>query len=465
MAEIAAQDVAEAAVDPKARFTRGYRGWFMALMVVSGALAVMDRTALLTLGQVIKHDLVISDAQFGLLSGFAISAFYTLFGLVLARLADTTNRMKLVSLAIGLFSLFSALCGFVTSFIQLFVCRVIVGIGEGGVQPPTISAVSDLYPPQRRGTALSILSINIALGTLVGPIAAGYLAEAFSWRVVFYIVGGFGVVLALLSWATLREPPRGMSENIAAEHAAAPGFFVTLKHLAAKKSFWQIVIGMSVTSFASAGVGAFLPIYFTRQFDLSTGQTGLMFGGISFLSMLGGTVSGGVVADIISKGDGRWYVWLPALGLLCATPLYVGAFVLPNQVIALISLTIAGAALFLYYTPTQALLQNMVEPRMRGTAAYIFFLVPGLVGFGGGPAILGFISDRMAAHAFTGGAYALACPGGMAPAAAGAAAHTACRLASAAGLRIAMSLLSCLYVWAAIHFVLAARTVRADTGQ
>lgn len=464
MAEIAAQDRAEAAADRKARFTRGYRGWFLALMVASGALAVMDRTAVLTLGQVIKHDLVISDAQFGLLSGFAISVFYILFGLPLARLADTTNRMKLVSAAIGLFSLFSAFCGLVGGFLQLFVCRVVVGLGEAGVQPPTISAISDLYPPKKRGTALSILSINIAVGTLVGPIAAGYLAEAFSWRVVFYIIGGAGLLSALLCWTTLHEPPRGMSEDIAAEHAAAPGFFVTLKHLAAKGSFWQIVIGMSVTNFASAGVGAFLPIYFTRQFDLSTGMTGVMFGAISFLSMLGGTVSGGVVADIISKGDGRWYVWLPALGLVCATPLYVGAFVLPNQVIALISLTFAGASLFLYYTPTQALLQNMVEPRMRGTAAFIFFAVTGLVGFGGGPAVLGFISDHIATGAFAGGHYATACPGGMAPAAAGAAAHTACRLASAKGLRVSMSVLSCLYLWAAVHFMLASRTVRADVG-
>lgn len=457
--------MAEIAVGRKASFSPAYRGWFLALMVASGALAVIDRTAVLTLGQVIKHDLAMSDGEFGLISGFAISVFYVLFGLPLARLADTTNRMRLISLAIGLFSLFSGLVALATSFIQLFVCRVVVGLGEAGVQPPTISAISDLYPPKKRGTALSILSINIALGTLVGPIAAGYLAEAFSWRIVFVIVGALGLVLALLSWTTLREPPRGMSENIAAEHAAAPGVLVTLRHLAAKRSFWQIVIGMAVTNFAAAGVGAFLAIYFARQFDLSIGQTGVMFGGISFLSMLGGTVSGGVVADFISKRDGRWYVWLPALGLLAATPLYVGAFTLPNQVVALVSLTFAGAALFLYYTPTQALLQNMVEPRMRGTAAYVFFVVTGLVGFGGGPAVLGFISDRMAANAFVGGHYASACPGGMAPAVAGAAAHTACRLASATGLRIAMSVLSCLYVWAAVHFFLAARTVRQDVGR
>jgi MFS family permease len=223
--------------------------------------------------------------------------------------------------------------------------------------------------------------------------------------------------------------------------------------------------GMAVTNFAAAGVGSFIALYFTRQFDLGPGMTGVVFGIVSFLSTFGGTVSGGVIVDFVSRRDGRWYVWLPALGVLVAAPLYIGGFLLPNAPLALVSLTLAGAVLFLYYTPTQALLQNMVEPRMRGTAAFVFFVVSGLVGFGGGPALLGYISDHVAARAFTSGAYQAACPGGVAPLAAGAAAHAACRMASAMGLKVSMSLMSCLYVWGAVHFFLAARSVRQDLGR
>ncbi len=92
-------------------------------------------------------------------------------------------------------------------------------------------------------------------------------------------------------------------------------------------------------------------------------------------------------------------------------------------------------------------------------------MVSGLVGFGGGPALLGFISDQVAAHAYAAGSYALACPGGVAPHGAGAAAHTACRLASLTGLKLAMSLMAGLYVWGAVHFFLAAKWVRQDLGQ
>lgn len=443
-------------------FSKAYRGWFLTLMVAASALAVIDRTAVLTLAQPIKVALHISDAQFGLITGFGIALCYALFGLPLAWLADTSNRMRLVAVAIGFFSLFAALGGMARSFLQLLLCRVIVGLGEAGVQPPTISAISDLYPAKRRSTALSVLSTNIGIGSLIGPIAAGYLAEASSWRVVFYLVGGAGVLMAALCWLTLREPPRGMSEEVAVEPAPAPGAFAVLRHLAAKRSFWHVVAGMAVANFAVAGVGSFLPLYFSRQFSLGSGMTGVLFGVISFISTFGGTFSGGVIVDFISRRDGRWCVWLPGLGLLAAAPLYVGAFTLPVTWLALVSLTLAGVALFLYYAPTQALLQNMTPPRMRGTAAYVFFVVTGTVGFGGGPPLLGLISDHIAAHAFTAGDYLTACPGGVAPAAAGAAMAQACRTASAAGLKIAMSAMSCLYLWAAVHFALAARTVRQD---
>ena len=461
MADIAAGRRASSAD----RFGKGYRAWFLGLMVVASAVSVIDRTTILTLIQPIKADLHMTDADYGLLQGVGLALCYALFGLPLARLADTRNRMKLVAAAVGVFSIFAAFCGLVRSFGQLLLCRVVVGVGEAGVQPPIISAISDLYPAQKRGTALAILSGNIGIGALVGPVVAGRLAEKYSWRLMFFIVGVLGVAVALLALLTTREPPRGMSDDVDVEHVPPPRFLAVLRLLAAKKSFWQVIFGMSVTNFAVAGIGTFVALYLTREFDLGPAMTGVVFGSVSFISTFGGTVSGGVIVDFISRRDGRWYAWLPALGVLVAAPLYIGGFLLPNAAVALASLTVGGVALFFYYTPTQALLQNMVEPRMRATAAFVFFVVSGLVGFGGGPALLGFISDQVAAHAYAAGSYALACPGGVAPHGAGAAAHTACRLASLTGLKLAMSLMAGLYVWGAVHFFLAAKWVRQDLGR
>ncbi len=281
---------------------------------------------------------------------------------------------------------------------------------------------------------------------------------------VFLVLGLPGVVLALLAWLTLREPPRGLSEpdRAAAPDTPAPSALAIFRHLAVKPAFWHIVAAMALTTFAAAGVGSFLPQYFSRSFSLGLGLTGVMFGLISATSTLVGMVSGGVVVDWLSHRDERWSCWLPGAGVLVAAPMYVASFLLPNPILATAILTLAGASLFLYYAPTQMVLQNMVEPRMRGTAAFIFFLVSSMVGLGFGPALLGYVSDRWASGVFEAGDYLTQCPGGAARAGAQMADGAACHAASAAGLKGAMSVMSCLYVWGAVHFALAARTIRRD---
>ncbi len=108
--------------------------------------------------------------------------------------------------------------------------------------------------------------------------------------------------------------------------------------------------------------------------------------------------------------------------------------------------------MFLHYAPSQAVLQNMVKPRMRATAAFVFFFIVSMLGYGVGPTLLGLISDALARHAFTLGGYAALCPGGapMDPARLDLAA--ACHAASAYGIRGAMLVMSCLFFWAGPAF-------------
>jgi MFS family permease len=446
--------------DAGARFGRGYRTYFLALSVAISAFAVIDRTALLTMGQSIKADLKLSDLQFGVISGFGYALFYAVLGGPIARIADTRSRAKLIAVAVAVFSVFAALCGLARSFIQLMLCRVTVGVGEAGVNPPTYSMISDLYPPQRRGTALAILSIGIPVGTLIGPVLAGYLAKEFSWRLVYLLLGVPGLLLALLAFLTLREPPRGLSENrVEADQTPAPDFYAIVRYLAAKPTFWMLVTGMMLTTFAAAGIGSFLPQYFGRVFHLGLDKVGWLFGGVSFLSTLVGNVSGGVTADWLSKRDKRWYAWLPAIGLGVSAPLYAATFLSPNPVTAIVLLTLAGAVLFLYYAPVQVIVQNMVEPRMRGRATFIFTVASFVLGFGFGGALQGWLSDVLAARALGIADFQAQCPGGVAVALGS---GLDCQGAAATGLRGAMTVMSAFFLWAAIHFALASRTIRKD---
>jgi predicted MFS family arabinose efflux permease len=462
-----------APTDDAGNYSRGYRAYFLVLMGVITSFAIVDRVALLTVGQAIKQDLRLSDFQFGLLSGFAFAVVYTMMGLPLARIAESRNRVRLISIAVAVWSVFAFVSGLARNFLQLMVCRIVIGVGEAGVQPPAIAIVSDLYPPQRRGTALALLSIGMPVGTLVGAAGAGYLADAYSWRTVFLFLGVPGVLVAILAWATLRDPPRGLSDGtVTALDEKAPSALAVFRHLKVRRSFWHIVIGLALTYFAAAGIGSFVPQYFARVFDLPMGQSGVLFGLVGAISGLVGNVSGGVIVDWVSRRDERWYVWLPACGTLICAPLYVAAFVIFGPIAATAMLVIAGVFLFLHYAPSQAVLQNMVEPRMRATAAFVFFFIVSMLGYGVGPTLLGLISDVLASHAFAStafaseavgtGSYVSLCPGGVAGDAALSGLTSACHDASASGIRGAMTVMSCLFFWAALHFFLAARTLRAD---
>lgn len=443
-------------------FTRGYRGYFLALTAVILTFAVIDRVALLTMGQAIKEDLGLTDFEFGLVSGLGFAAVYIVAGLPLARLADTRNRVRLIALAIGIWSVFATLSGYSRSFVQLMLCRVIIGIGEAGVQPPATAVASDLYPRHQRGFALAILSVGLPAGTLIGAIGAGYLADAYSWRLVFLLLGAPGVVLAVIAWMTLREPPRGLSEQrIVAPDATAPAAIEVFRHLWAKRSFRHMVVALALTHFVTAGIGSFVPQYFTRGFQLTLGQTGILYGLTGAAVTLVGSLTGGLIVDRLSHRDGRWYAWLPSIGVLAAAPIYVSIFGLAMPLVATAAfLAIGGAVAFLHYTPAQAVLQNMVEPQMRATAAFVFFFITSMVGYGVGPALLGLLSDVFAARAFSAGDFSALCvhsPAGSM--------GEACRIASASGIGTAMAAMSCLYIWASAHFYLAAKTLRQDLGE
>ena len=150
----------------------------------------------------------------GLLGGLYFALLYTILGVPIARLAERFSRVNIITAAIVIWSAFTALCGTAASFAQLALYRFGVGVGEAGCSPPSHSLISDYYEPKKRATALSIYSFGIPLGTMFGAVAGGWLAQEFSWRVAFVIVGLPGIILALIVKLVVKEPPRGHSEIV-----------------------------------------------------------------------------------------------------------------------------------------------------------------------------------------------------------------------------------------------------------
>ncbi len=224
---MATQDSGGSAAQPPIRVST--YGWYaLFVLVLVYVINFVDRQIISILAQDIKHDLKLDDAQIGFLYGTAFAVFYALFGIPLGRLADSWYRGRLIAIGLTLWSSMTALSGFATSFGMLAAARIGVGIGEASASPAAYSMISDYFPKEKRGTALSIYSAGLYVGgglsLPVGGLVSSRWNAAFpnpaeaplglvGWQAAFLAVGIPGLLLAL--WVlSLREPQRGASDRL-----------------------------------------------------------------------------------------------------------------------------------------------------------------------------------------------------------------------------------------------------------
>ena len=388
----------QSSADGVTRERVSWRSWYaLGLLVVVYVFNFIDRSILGILTQPIKEDLGLSDSQMGVLGGVAFAIFYTFVGIPVARLADTSVRRNVVAVSLALWSAMTLVCGFVVTFPQLLLARIGVAIGEAGGSPPSHSMISDLFPPSRRATALGIYALGIPGGGMIGSLLGGVLNEAYDWRTAFMIVGAPGLVLALIVWATLKEPVRGAAEVRREIAALPPSVLDVFRLLWSRRSFRYLVLGAALHSFVGYGVGYWIPAFMIRTHHLGTALVGQLLFYLGFAGLLG-TFLGGWLGDRLARRDRRWYVFLPGIATVIAIPFSMFFYLANDYRIAMV-VAIVPAMLGAYYlAPTFALTQAMVGLRMRAMAASVMLFVINLIGLGLGPSLTGVLSDVLDAH-------------------------------------------------------------------
>jgi MFS family permease len=475
-------------------FTPAYRNTVLWLLVVAYTFNFIDRTIISTIGQAIKVDLELSDQQLGWLGGLSFALLYTTLGIPIARLAERKSRVNIIAIAIVVWSGFTALCGTATTFVQLLLYRVGVGVGEAGLSPPAHSLISDYFEPKKRASALSIYAFGIPLGTMFGAIAGGWIAQNVSWQAAFMLVGLPGVLVAVAIKFIVKEPPRGWSDRHSAvaeaepaaavgreasesgapsapDHAQAgpepaPSMMAVAKRLFGSWGMFHMIAGITVASFAGYGTGQYVPPYFVRQFGLDLATVGLLVGLVAGVANGAGTLLGGFLTDWASKRNTRWYALVPGIGLLIATPLYLIAFSRNDWQMAVPFWLLAGLLHYTYLGPTFGVVQNAMDVRMRATAVALLFFVLNLIALGFGPPFCGWCIDQFARAAFTAkgmaGDFLVVCKGGVAPAGSSPELAAACPAAMAEGTRTGLLANLLIYAWAGVHYLLAAITLPKD---
>ena len=444
---------------PAAAAWRPYQIYLLAVLVLVTMSSYLDRQVMALLQESIKRDLRLSDWQIGLLSGPAFALFHSFVGLPTARVAERANRPRVLSVAVVVWSTMTALCALAGNFAMLGLCRIGVGMGEGGCNPISHSLTADSFSVRQRGVAMAVLSAGSPIAAVIAPLVAGFGALRWGWRATFLVVGLPGLIMAVLAWFTLRETraPR------TADSPPLRSFATDMAWLAGNRAFVFIFVAGAFNGIGIQGIGIFTASYVMRMHGMNIAQAGEVLS-LRGLMGLAATVVGGFLADRFADARGRVYVLGPAIGATLSVVLFFAGFTISQWTVAIGLILLGAFASELKNGPNFAAVQNIVPSHMRATAAALFFLAATVVGTGLGAAIVGGVSDMAAAQQFPAelGHYAALCPGGRALASAPRAVASACAEASSGGLRAALSAISFAFLGAAAFFYLSSRTIEVN---
>jgi len=423
-----------------------YQNYLLAVLTVSLAFNYVDRLTLGLLLQEIKTDLVLSDTQLGVITGFAFAIFYSLTSIPIARWADRGNRVSIIGIATVIWTVAVTLCGYVNSFVQLAGVRIGAAIAEAGSMPPAHSLIADYFSRAERPKAMAVYLAGGSLSFAIGYFLTGWLNEFYGWRWTFRILAVPGLVLAGLVWLTLIEPrTRGLRterpgsavhadamRSNAVQSKDAPGLREVIATLWHNKTFRQLLAYLSVIGFFTSGIGQWQPAFFIRSHELSTGALGTWLALLLGAGGVVGTYFGGAWASRYAPDDERRQLRV-MVGVVAGVGVLSPFIYLAHDVrVAFGLLGLSSVVGTTASGPLFATIQTLVPERMRATSIALIFLFANLIGMGLGPMFVGTLSDVLRPWA------------------------------GEESLRYALLALSPGYFWAAWHVWLASRTVRND---
>lgn len=409
---------------------------YLALVLLTsiGVVGFIDRIIMNVLVEPLKQEFTLSDTQIGIVNGLAFAVLNVGLGLIVARVAERKRRLTLISIGTILWSIATAACGLAHNFWQLLTARIGVGVGEAVGLPSTYSVVSDYFPREKRSTVMSALNLAPPIGAFLGASGGALIAQLYGWRAALFVAAVPGLILAILLTLFVAEPKRGGLDPQSG-NAEIPSLSSVIGRYLAWPTMRHMLAGSTIAAMVGFGLNAFLAAYLIRRFGFSLVEAGLVAGLVASLPSSLSILGAGWLSDRLARrGNRRGYALMPAITLLISAPLYAYAITRdePALIVALVGL--CGLFQYTYLGPTQGTFQNMLSARMRATGTAFTSMIYTLAGSGFGPLILGLMSDRFAG--------AGAPPG---PA-----------------LGYAMAALSLLYLWAALHYWLASRSIEAD---
>ncbi len=370
--------------------TIGGKYFALAVLFTMNLLNYVDRYAFFAAGSHIQRDLHIDDYWFGVLGG-SFMIVYTLISPPMGWLGDRFNRKLLLAGGVGLWSVATVGAGFSGNFGHMFFWRALLGVGEAsyGVIAPAL--LSDLFPASQRGRAMGVYYLGLPVGTALGFLVGGTIADMWHWQAVFFVVGLPGL-LAALAGLVLFDPGRGAAEGAARPvkvSGAALGEYIDLLKT---KTFLFNTAGMAAVTFATGAYAAWGSTFYQREFNISATEAGKWIGLLLVMAGLIGIGLGMVVPDLLQRLTKRAYLLLCAFAVLGAIPLAAAGILFPRYGPSMGLMFAASILMAMVLGPSNTVTANVVPAQRRAMAYSVFIFLIHLLGDISSPILVGKIS-------------------------------------------------------------------------
>jgi EmrB/QacA subfamily drug resistance transporter len=425
---------------------RRYNPWVVLVALCLGFFMILLDTTIVNIAipQMSEHlNASLSDVLW-IINAYILT--YAVLLITAGRLGDLYGPKQLFLVGLVIFTAASAACGFAQSPTQLIIFRVIQGVGGALLTPQTLSVLTTIFPPDKRGAAFGIWGAVAGVATLAGPVLGGWLVTDFGWRWIFFVnvpVGVLTLGLAAVVMPNLRPERRHRLDWTGTFLVSAGLFLVTFGLIEGQSHDWGkvsgpitiveiivagvVVLGLfafhqwtqqsgeplvpfqifrdrnfSVMNFVAASIafgmlGLFLPltIYLQSVLGLSALQAGLTTAPMSLISMFIAPVAGRT-AD---RFGGKWILFAglslfsTGMGILIASS-HVGS----SRLHLLPGLIVAGVGLGLTFAPLQTIAMRNVEPQMAGAASGMINTTRQLGGVIGAAAVGALLQAQLSTH-------------------------------------------------------------------
>jgi MFS family permease len=395
---------------PGKRYT--YEWYVVAICMLAYIFSFVDRQVLVLMIEPIKRDLHLTDTQFSLLNGLAFSLFYAFMGMPIAYLADRYARSRIIAIGVALWSIATAACGLCQQFVQMFIARMGVGVGEAALSPSAYSMLADYFPKEKLGRAVGVYSLGSFIGGGAAFLIGGYViamlkqtseftlpivGQIHAWQITFMIVGLPGLLVALLFAMTVRDPERkGLAQNRAGV-ASRVSIRETLRFIAGHgKTFTHHYLGFSFYAMALYCLLSWSPAFYIRHFHMAASQAGFALGLILLISNTAGVYCGGWLNDwLLRRGCKDAPMRAGAIGAACMV-IPAALFTQVDQLPVSLGLLVVAMFFASFPLPTSTTaMQTLAPNQMRAQVSALFLLVSNLIGLGMGSTVVALLTDRV----------------------------------------------------------------------